>query len=57
MLRRLQRTAMLALYQVVVMAGIAMLPIALLARRVGLRLPVDRMVEAAGTAYDEAAEP
>jgi hypothetical protein len=56
MLRRLHRTAMLALYQLVVMAGIAMLPVALLARRVGLTLPVDRMVEAAGTAYDEATE-
>nr|WP_309473048.1 hypothetical protein [Halopelagius longus] len=36
------------------MLGILMMPVALFARRLGVSLPVGRLVEAAGTAYERA---
>jgi hypothetical protein len=41
-----------ALYQATIAFGILLMPIALLVRRLGLSLPVNRLVEAAGTAYE-----
>ncbi|MDS0292741.1 hypothetical protein [Halogeometricum luteum] len=52
MFHAMHRTATFALYQLTIALGILLMPVALLARRVGVRLPVDRMVEAAGTAYE-----
>ncbi|MFB6256980.1 MAG: hypothetical protein ABEH58_09705 [Haloplanus sp.] len=49
-----RRAGLFALYQTTVALGILLMPVALLARQVGLRLPVGRLVDALGTAYDEA---
>jgi len=48
------RAALFALYQFAVALGIALLPVALLARHVGVHLPLGRLVERLGNAYDEA---
>lgn len=55
MKHRLTRPALLAAYQLSVAAGIALLPIALAARRVGIVLPIRRLVEVTGSAYERAA--
>lgn len=49
-----RRAGLLAMYQTTVALGILLMPVALLVRRAGLRLPIDRVVDALGTAYDEA---
>lgn len=51
MIERLQRTALFALYQVSVALGIVLLPVALLARRAGVVVPVHRLVERFKNAY------
>ena len=53
---RLRRTSLFALYQTSIVLGIALLPVALLARRVGVQLPVGELVDRLGTAYEAAAE-
>ena len=53
---RLRRTSLFALYQTSIVLGIALLPVALLARCVGVRLPVGRLIERLGAAYEAAAE-
>jgi hypothetical protein len=54
-MKRLYRAALLALYQVSLLVGIALFPFAVVARRAGIRLPVDRMVERTRTAYVQSA--
>jgi len=49
---KLRRATLFVLYQVSLLAGILLLPIALLLRRVGVTLPVHRLVARLGTAYD-----
>lgn len=51
MMQRLQRFALFACYQTAIALGILMLPVALLASRAGVRLPVHRLVQRTGTAY------
>lgn len=51
----LYRLTVLALYQCSLVAGILFLPVALLARHVGVHLQLGRIVERLGRAYDEAA--
>ena len=53
---RLRRASLFALYQTSIALGIALLPVALLARRVGVRLPVGRLIERVGAAYQATAE-
>lgn len=53
---RLRRTSLFALYQTSIVLGIALLPVALLARRVGVQLPVGELIDRLGTAYETAAE-
>jgi hypothetical protein len=48
------RAGVLALYQLSILLGIALLPVALVARRVGVSLPVGRVVERLGAAYTAA---
>lgn len=48
------RATLLALYQIAVVLGIALLPVALAVRRMGVHLPVGRLVEHLGNAYDAA---
>ncbi|WP_181687189.1 hypothetical protein [Halorhabdus salina] len=52
----LYRASLFVLYQLTLLVGILLLPIALLARRVGFNLPVDRLVTRVGNAYDRAAD-
>ncbi|MHB9285994.1 hypothetical protein ACKVMT_03025 [Halobacteriales archaeon Cl-PHB] len=49
---RLYRATVFALYQLTLMVGIAMLPLALVARRLGVPLPFHRAVTRLGEAYD-----
>ncbi|ELZ81377.1 hypothetical protein KU306_12875 [Haloferax larsenii] len=55
MFHRLQKTALFAAYQLTVATGIALLPVALAARRMGVTLPVHRLVKTTGDAYERAA--
>jgi hypothetical protein len=58
MVTRLYRGLLFALYQLTLLVGIAMLPVALVLRQFGLTLPFHRMVQRLGDAYDAAsAEP
>lgn len=52
MVSRLYRTTVFALYQCSLLLGILLMPFALVARRVGLTLPVHHLVERLGNAYD-----
>jgi len=55
MLDRVTRLGLLALYQSTLVVGILALPFALLAARLGVTLPVGRLVEEATDAYEAAA--
>ena len=46
-----RRLAALTVYQFTVALGLALLPVAVLARRAGVTLPVGRLVAAANDAY------
>lgn len=52
MATRLYRASVLALYQLSIVFGIAMLPLALVANRAGIQLPVDQLVSRLGSAYE-----
>jgi hypothetical protein len=54
MIAVLNRLALFALYQTTVVLGILLLPVALLARRAGINLPLGRLVGALGEAYENA---
>lgn len=54
MIDPLHRAALLALYQASIAVGIVLLPVALLARRAGVTLPLGRLVERLGKAYENA---
>ena len=54
MIDLLQRATLLALYQASIAVGIVLLPVALLARRGGVTLPIGRLVERLGRAYENA---
>ncbi|MFB6189401.1 MAG: hypothetical protein ABEI57_05925 [Halapricum sp.] len=53
---RLSRTVLFALYQLSVLIGIALLPIALVARRAGIPLPIHRAIDRLGSAYEHSTE-
>jgi hypothetical protein len=50
----LYRASVFALYQLSIVAGIALLPLALAAEQVGVRVPIGRVVDRLGDAYDRA---
>ncbi|WP_380676417.1 hypothetical protein [Salinigranum sp. GCM10025319] len=56
MIETTYRAGLLVAYQFAVFLGILMMPVALLARRVGVTLPVGRLVQALDDAYTEVAE-
>ncbi|MFB6142415.1 MAG: hypothetical protein ABEJ30_03630 [Halorientalis sp.] len=56
MATRLYRGAVFALYQLTLLLAIALLPVALVVRQFGLRVPMDRAVDRLGSAYESAAE-
>ena len=49
---RLYRAVVFALYQLSLVAGIVLMPFALVAKKLGLPLPVHRVVTRLGDAYD-----
>lgn len=51
---RLHRASLFVLYQLALLLGIVLMPVALVARQLGLRLPVHRVVTRVGEAYDDA---
>jgi hypothetical protein len=46
------RAIVFAAYQLSLLTGILLMPLALLARKVGVRVPIDRLVRRLGDAYD-----
>jgi hypothetical protein len=56
MMDGLYRTSLFALYQLTLVAGIALMPLALAGRRLGVTLPLGNVVDALGRRYDDAAE-
>jgi hypothetical protein len=50
MIDRLRHATLFALYQLSIVLGIVLLPIALVFGRLGLRLPLDRLVRELGEA-------
>jgi len=53
-MERFTRITLFALYQLTLIAGIALLPLALVTRQVGFTLPVDRAVTRTKEAYEQA---
>jgi hypothetical protein len=51
MIRAVSRAIVLLLYQLSIITGIALLPVALVIRQVGLSLPVNRIVDRLGAVY------
>lgn len=43
-MERIYRAIVLALYQFTLLVGILMMPVALLTKKLGIRLPIDRVV-------------
>lgn len=54
MIHRPRSLLLFALYQLCLFAGILLLPVGMLASRVGLPFPFHRVVTRVGTAYDHA---
>ncbi|WP_435194336.1 hypothetical protein [Natronomonas sp. EA1] len=50
----LYRATLFATYQTTIALGVLLLPIALLARKAGLPLPLDRVIARVGAAYEAA---
>jgi len=53
MAARLHTAAIFALYQLTLLAGIVLLPVAMVTERFGLRLPIDRAVDGLNEAYEQ----
>jgi len=53
-MERLYRATLLVMYQFALLAGIVMLPVALLTRQFGVRLPIDRMIMGLKESYEQA---
>ena len=51
-MERIYRALVLALYQLTLLMGILLLPVAVVTRRLGLRIPVDRAIERLDEAYE-----
>jgi hypothetical protein len=54
MFDRITRFSAFVAYQTTIALGILAMPLALLARRAGVTLPLHRLVESAGSAYEAA---
>ena len=54
-MERLHRATLLVLYQLTLIAGIVMLPLALLTRRAGVELPIDSAVLGLKEKYEQTA--
>jgi len=51
---RLYRSALFTTYQLTLLLGIALLPVALVARQFGVTLPIHRIVTRLADAYEDA---
>lgn len=51
-----RRLTLFALYQLSIVAGIVLLPLALVARQAGVPVPLNRVLQRLQGAYDRAAE-
>lgn len=54
MIHAMHRTAAFALYQLTLALGILLMPVAICARRLGVRFPFQRAIDAANAAYERA---
>ena len=54
MASRPYRFTLFVLYQLSLLLGIALLPVAIVARRAGFQLPIHRVVTRLGSAYERA---
>jgi len=54
MIERLQSTVVFALYQLSIVVGITALPFAMLVRRAGLSVPLNRVIDRLDGAYESA---
>ena len=55
MIDRVTKLVLLTAYQSTLALGIALLPVAILARQVGITLPIHRLIERTEKAYQSAA--
>lgn len=53
-MERIYRATLLALYQMTLIVGILMMPLALATQKVGVRLPIDKAVLGLKEAYEHA---
>lgn len=53
-MQRVYRATVFALYQVALVMGIVLMPLALVTQRVGLRPPMDRVILGLKAAYERA---
>jgi hypothetical protein len=51
----IQRATVLMLYQLSILSGIVLLPVAVAMRRVGVTLPLHRVIDRVGDAYERTA--
>jgi hypothetical protein len=56
MAARLYTATVFALYQLALLAGIVLLPVAMVTERFGVRLPVHRAVDGLNEAYEQSRE-
>ena len=54
MIKRTYRATLFALYQMSIILGILLLPVALAARQAGISIPLHQLVDSLGEAYDDA---
>jgi hypothetical protein len=53
-MERIYRATLLVLYQLTLIAGIALMPVAMVTDKLGIRLPIHRAVRRLGSAYEQA---
>jgi len=53
-MERTYRATLLVLYQLTLLVGILAMPVAMVVRRVGLRVPLHRVVRRLGAKYEQA---
>lgn len=56
MIQRVKRVALLAAYQLSITLGIVLLPVSIAFRRLGVVLPIHRLIDRIGDAYEGTAE-
>lgn len=52
-MERVYRATLLVLYQLTLIVGILMMPLAMVTERLGIRIPVHRAVRRLGNAYEQ----